>query len=188
MTAKWLRPVCTVWQVQGQIKQQETMQAHKHATLPLNGSGCFVDETSWVHKSCKFQQGSPLVQSHLSPPKKIYGPNCRQIPYNENCSSVHWNWKDPPGLHATIWSKVKRLLLPVALAASCAIASRQHLTWAAPWFLLQGQAMGLPTAKAQRSWERKDLLLNSPVSNKVGLFKLWKKWGFLKFWDPWLYF
>lgn len=50
------------------------MQAHKRATLPVNGSGCFVDETSWVHSGSKFQQGSPLVQSHLSLPKKYVGP------------------------------------------------------------------------------------------------------------------
>lgn len=49
------------------------MQAHNYVTLPVNGSGCFVDETSWVHNCCKFQQGSPLVQFYLSLLKKYVG-------------------------------------------------------------------------------------------------------------------
>lgn len=51
-------------------------------------------------------------------------------------------------------------------------------TGAAPMFMVPGQVMCLSTAKAQRNWERKELWLNSSVSNKIGLFKPWKSEAF----------
>lgn len=66
--------------------------------------------------------------------KKICRPSCRQISYNKNCSSVHWNWEEPAGLHATTQSKVKRLLLSVALAAFMCLCQQAVCNmWAGPW-------------------------------------------------------